>query len=68
MERTMGPALQNISACRIQLRVEFTEIIMDGSGPEHTDTPALALLYLKPLCLDDHTEALNKKDATEDRK
>ena len=62
----MGPALQEIRAGGIQLLVEFAEIVVDGGGPEHTDPPALALLDLEPLRLDDDTETLDEEDAAED--
>ena len=39
---------------------------MDRCCTEHTHSLAFALLYLEPLCLDNHTQAFYKEDATKD--
>ena len=67
MEGTMRPSFQDIRACLVELRIQATEGVVDRCGTEHTYALAFALLYLKPLCLDDNTQALNEEDTTENR-
>ena len=67
MELTFGPTFKNIGACGIELRVQTTEVVVDGCGAEHTDALAFTLLYLKPLCLDNHAQTFDKEDTAEER-
>jgi hypothetical protein len=46
--------------------IQFSEVIVNRCGTEHTHTLALALHELEPLGLDNHAQALYKEDATKD--
>ena len=67
MERTTRPALENIGAGGIELRVQTTECIVDRGCTEHTHTFTFSLLYLKPLGLDDDAQTLDEENATKQR-
>ena len=67
MERTSRPAFQDIGARLIQLGVELAERIVDRGRTEHSHSLAFPLLYLEPLCLDNHAEVLYEEDAAKDR-
>ena len=65
MERTVGPALQNIRAGLVQLGVKFTEGIVDWGSTEYSHTLSLTLLQFKPLGLDDDAQVNWKHDPLE---
>ena len=66
MPSTTGPVAEDVLGSGVELAVETSEGVVDGSALEHTDAFALALEELEHLSLDDDTQTFDEEDATED--
>ena len=66
VELSLGPPLEDETACGVKVFVEFAEIVVDGGGTEYSYALPFSQAIFEIGGLQYHTEAFHKEYATKD--